>query len=123
LLSITLTFILVLVGFFTDSLPDVSFNMVDLMIINSLRKLFRKDMVEIPSTQSGRIRRARRQEALGRALLALSDQQLITGLAMLVAAYLRYDISGYSASLVLYMSLLSADSHLATMSILRRYGA
>ena len=80
-------------------------------------------MVEIPSTQSGRIRRARRQEALGRALLALSDQQLITGLAMLVAAYLRYDISGYSASLVLYMSLLSADSHLATMSILRRYGA
>ena len=123
MLSITLTFILVLVGFFTDSLPDVSFNMVDLMIINSLRKLFRKDMVEIPSTQSGRIRRARRQEALGRALLALSDQQLITGLAMLVAAYLRYDISGYSASLVLYMSLLSADSHLATMSILRRYGA
>ena len=53
-------------------------------------------------------------------LLALSDQQLVTGIALLIAAFVRHsDITIYSTNIVMSLTLLSSTVHLATMPTLR----
>jgi hypothetical protein len=52
-------------------------------------------------------------------MLALSDQQLVTGLAMLVAALARYSsITVYSMNVVMALVFFSSIVHLATLDII-----
>ena len=60
---------------------------------------------------------------LERLIIALADQQLVTGFAILITGWIVYNDSIYGAhfSLVIYLSSLSSSSHLAAIITLRRY--
>lgn len=56
-------------------------------------------------------------------VILLSDQQLISGLALLVSGFLqlRNGISSYHWQMTIYLVWFSAFTHLATLTVLRRY--
>lgn len=61
-----------------------------------------------------------RKEAISRFILALSDTQLVTGLAILSAGVLvRRGIKIYELHIVLAQAWLSSTTHLATLDALR----
>ena len=63
-----------------------------------------------------------RQEVLTRFILTLSDQQLVTGLAILIGAVSNQRIlSVYEFSVVLSLAWFSSTTHLATLDALREY--
>ena len=66
--------------------------------------------------------RARRSKGLERFILALSDQQLVTGLAVLIAGYTnRCSISIYHFRIISTLGWFSSTTHLSTMAVLRAY--
>ena len=71
-----------------------------------------------------RIRRCKFwRNVLERLVLALADQQLVTGFAILITDWIIYskDIFGAHFTLVIYLSSLSSSSHLAAIITLRKY--
>ena len=63
-----------------------------------------------------------RKQAITQFILALSDQQLVTGLAILVSGVAnRKTLTLYEFSVVLSLAWFSATTHLATMDALRTY--
>jgi len=71
-----------------------------------------------------RIRRCKLWRAvLERLILALADQQLVTGFAILITGWIVYHEDRYGAhfTLVVYLSSLSSSSHLAAIVTLRKY--
>ena len=66
--------------------------------------------------------RARRSKGLERFLLALSDQQLVTGLAVLIAGYTnRCSRSLYHFDIIAALGWFSSTTHLSTLAVLRAY--
>ena len=66
--------------------------------------------------------RTRRQDSLERFLLTLSDQQLVTGLAVLIVGYLKTcSMSIYYFNIVGSLAWFSSATHLATLGVLRKY--
>ena len=63
-----------------------------------------------------------RNDALVRFVLALSDQQLVTGLAILTGAYANWcTISNYEFQVVVSLAWFSSTTHLATLDVLQDY--
>lgn len=57
-------------------------------------------------------------------ILLFSDQQLITGLAIMVAGYseaLNHDLSSYHWQIVVHLTWISSSVHLMTLSVLRNW--
>ena len=66
--------------------------------------------------------RARRSKGLERFILALSDQQLVTGLAVLIAGYTdRCSRSFYHFQIIAVLGWFSSTTHLSTLAVLRAY--
>lgn len=66
--------------------------------------------------------KAKRTEALGRFILSLSDHQLVTGLAILIAALAnRCLISFYEFNIVISLAWFSSTVYLATLDVLQEY--
>ena len=66
--------------------------------------------------------RARRSKGLERFVLALSDQQLVTGLAVLIAGYTdRCSRSFYHFQIIAVLGWFSSTTHLSTLAVLRTY--
>jgi len=67
--------------------------------------------------------RQRWMRVLDRFTLSLSDQQLITGTAILIIGYIKlpYAISLYHFSLITNLAMFSCSAHLASVLSLRRY--
>ena len=66
--------------------------------------------------------RARRGKGLERFILALSDQQLVTGLAVLIAGYTnRCSRSLYHFKIIAALGWFSSTTHLSTLAVLRAY--
>ena len=64
--------------------------------------------------------RKRRGQGLERLVLIFSDQQLVTGLAMLTAGYIkRYSMSTYNFDIITALAWLSSTAHLSTLAVLR----
>lgn len=76
-----------------------------------------------PDTAEKRKRdRARRSKGLERFILALSDQQLVTGLAILIAGYTdRCSRSIYHFRIISALGWFSSTTHLSTVAVLRAY--
>jgi len=88
------------------------------------------DIKNIPRRMSGkpldnsseRLPREQRVEALTRFVLALSDQQLVTGIAIIAAAVAnRCIITVFEFRIVSCLAWWSATTHLATLEILQEY--
>jgi len=64
-----------------------------------------------------------RRNVLDRLILALADQQLVTGFALMLTGWIVYYNRFHSAhfTLIIYLSCLSSSSHLAALVTLRRY--
>jgi hypothetical protein len=63
-----------------------------------------------------------REEALIRFMVVLSDQQLVTGLAILLGCVANQcTITGYEFSVVTSLAWFSSTTHLATLDVLRDY--
>ena len=74
------------------------------------------------SEQQGRSTREMRRESLARFVLALSDQQLVTGLAILIGGVANQrKLTGYEFSVVVSLAWFSSTTHLATLDTLRHY--
>lgn len=130
-------------GYLSDSLPDSYFNEADNAIITSwqdsnfskfvipflyrfyflLKTLVKKCLWMKSGTGSHRrLTREKRTEALSRFILSLSDQQLVTGLAILIAALTnRCGITFYEFNIVISLAWFSSTIHLATLDILQEY--
>lgn len=66
--------------------------------------------------------RIRRSKGLERFLLTLSDQQLVTGLAVLIAGYTnRCSRSLYHFNIIAALGWFSSTTHLSTLAVLRAY--
>jgi hypothetical protein len=83
-----------------------------------LNRLFNKDQ----SPERMRIRRFRRN-VLDRLILALADQQLVTGFSLMLTGWIVYphDLGSAHFALIVYLSCLSSSSHLAAIVTLRKY--
>jgi len=130
----------IIFGYLTESFPESYFNDVDLYAIAAYKKskLFKsiswisevlhtfkdglKSRLGFKVTNPPRISRKARQEALSRFILTLSDQQLVTGLAILVGAVANQRIlSVYEFSVALSLAWFSSTTHLATLDALAEY--
>lgn len=104
------------------SLPREAYNSIDEDMLRFIGK--KKQSPSI--TENARQRRLSRIESL---ILAMSDQHLITGGAMLIttlvivsgAGGVRRERSVYSLRVAMALSTISSTVHLASLSILRFY--
>jgi hypothetical protein len=114
----TLGVIIALVyGYFTCSLPGVQLTLLDKSIISGAKQLLRLQNEE--SADSNKIRKAR-EKFIETWVLSMSNQQLITGLAFLVASFAKCDLSLYSFLVSTSISWFTCIVHLSTLSVLHR---
>ena len=106
-----LAFIIVSVYYLVGYVPDDLLNSIDRGIIDTL---WRKASSKPAKTW---------EPILRSAVLMFSDQQLVTGLALLISGYvqLRCGISTYHWQTIIYLAWFSSLTHLTTLTILRQY--
>ena len=141
-LTAVITVASVIYGYFYECFPEWYLNEVDTAILAEYRTswvstkfiprvedfcfwlihLVRTALRLPDKPRPSRIDREERTEALARFILALSDQQLVTGLAILVGALgSRCTLSAYEFLVVVSLSWFSSTTHLATLDVLREY--
>lgn len=137
IVAAALTVFAVVFGYLSGSLDDESMSALDRAIIKSarrygrsikrwLRRTFRRDTGSTPSAElEDDIQHPRSEawkQAVSRFILALSDQQLVTGLAILVSGVARQrTLTAWEFYVVLSLAWFSTTSHLVTLDALRRY--
>ena len=146
----TATSIAIVVGYLYDSLPDATLTQLDCAFISwysgvrwnpwpgPLHALLGQPMATLLATfglqgfaegaqtlhsdQEAKQAKERRTRGLEKFVLALSDQQLVTGLAILLAGYInRCSMTLYSFDIVAALAWFSSTTHLSTLSVLRVY--
>ena len=109
LISAYMTFAAVLLAYITGMVENQLLGMVD-------RRLFRiKSRIQ---------RHPRTQTALRKFVLTLSDQQIVTGIAIMAAGLrglAKGKMSTYHYQIVLYLAWLSSSVHLSAISLLTPY--
>jgi hypothetical protein len=105
------TFATILIAYFGGYLPGIEPNDVDLMLLHKARNELKDDPRKIKQ----------RKDAVEKFILTLSDQQLVTGLAILIAGFVKCDISVYSFENISALAWFSCTTHLATLTILKGY--
>lgn len=131
-----ITFLAIVVGYFTRSLPETLLNRVDFLVLEQAEAAGRRIAKclgwRTPSTAHGPASaamgaketnaRKNRSDALRAFILTLSDQQLVTGLAMMIAGFSKYcSISMYHFNIVASLAWFSSTTHLSTLAVLRDY--
>lgn len=125
LISATITIVAVLLAYLSDSLDQALLSDIDKAVINRANTIWRK--LRGPQNSPDQDREAtedrdRIQEVFTRFVLALSDQQLVTGLAILIAGVSsQHRLSNYEFGVTLGLAWFSTTTHLATLSALREY--
>ncbi|MCJ1334843.1 hypothetical protein MMC09_000108 [Bachmanniomyces sp. S44760] len=95
-------------------IPGLDDNPIDAWVMKILRK------VSFLNTSDGK--REFWTPVVERVLLNLSDQQVVTGLAMLIAGYMKHcSINFYHFEVIFYLAWLSSHVHLTTIHILHAY--
>ena len=146
--SAALVLFAIIFGYLTDLLPESTLTQLDYYIIDRLPipqwpkhillpfcalssqfkhmspRIFgteaKPDLDEIEVDE--RATRAQRRENLAQFILALSDQQLVTGLAVLIPGYCQVcSVSMYHFNIVTSLTWFSSVTHLATLGVLRMY--
>jgi hypothetical protein len=59
------------------------------------------------------------QETFQAVIMAFSDQQLVTGLALLIATYIKGDVTVYTFQVASTVAWFSTTTHLATLVVLK----
>ena len=104
-LTAYITFIIVLIGYFLGCVPEDSLGIVDHRVIRIKKRVS-------PAWT----------HVLERVILMFSDQQILTGIAILATGFIKYcTISVYHYQIVLYLAWMSSGTHLVTLTVLRNY--
>ena len=129
-LSASLAVLAVTYGYSETILPENTLTAFDYYAVANLREQFKLHFLKEEPSQvrpenvaddDGLVQK-RRKENLGRFILALSDQQLITGLSILFAGYCKMNsMSIYHFNIVASLAWFSSATHLATLGMLRNY--
>jgi hypothetical protein len=138
-----ITFLAVLYGYISKSLPADYYNEFDLWIIPFIQKPLQWIIAFIQKLlywiiafprgplqsqeldadlDSKRKRMEMKTKTLERFILALSDQQLVTGLAVLIAGLVKCcTLSYWEFLIVVSLAWFSSTTHLSTLVVLRNY--
>lgn len=114
----------VIIGYFKRYLREERYNALDDVILNISRRV-----LCIRTGKADKETRAKKIEDFESFVVSISDQQLVTGFALILAAYLiRYGvadldrtISAYSYCMAVNLALFSCVVHLSSMTVLRTY--
>ncbi|KAK0112418.1 hypothetical protein ONS96_001661 [Cadophora gregata f. sp. sojae] len=113
-----ITFISVILGYVTYSIDEEQLNYVDSLVIPHIRWLLHMGAGDTISVATKKLR----TETMTQFILALSDQQLVTGLAILITGYAqRCTISGHHFQLIANLAWFSSTTHLSTLAVLQKY--
>ncbi len=111
LVTAYLTFLFVVIYYLTRCVEETFTNEIDKMVLAkcSLGKYSRS----VP----------RLELTLRRAVLMFSDQQVVTGIALLSSGYaqLKSGLGTYHWQILVYLAWFSSLTHLATLTVLRKY--
>ncbi|PSN64274.1 hypothetical protein BS50DRAFT_68578 [Corynespora cassiicola Philippines] len=139
LVSALLAILAIVYGYLSDSLPDWYLNETDRTVIASFQALLPSEentekirliyekikwifLLGRKPSPHRKLTRRQRQELVTRFILALSDQQLATGLALLIAAIANQcTLSVWEFQLAFSLAWFSSTTHLATLDCLREY--
>ncbi|MCJ1401377.1 hypothetical protein MMC11_004589 [Xylographa trunciseda] len=116
------TLVTIYIGYITDSLESAELNGIDAKAVARLRRILR--LPALPEQLDAQAKKAKdiRSEGLLRFILTFSDQQLVTGLALLIATFAkRCTITGNDFQIATALAWFSSMTHLATLSVLRLY--
>jgi len=136
--SAALTPIAITYGYFSESLPEWYLTETDHAIISTvnlgkwqetcfatiynLKCKIRRALGRKVLPRRQRLSRAQREAVVTRFILALSDQQLVTGLAILAGTVANQcTLSGYDFKMAFSLAWFSSITHLATLDVLRDY--
>ena len=151
-MTAAITFLVIVIGYVTDSIQDASLSELDRAVMRKMKSLRQRlptqshavgvaversarslmGIVGMGFLASGKLSsdpvreqqlaRDRRVEGIERFVLALSDQQLVTGLAVLIAAFTnRCTRSMYHFRIIASLAWFSSTTHLSTLTVLRVY--
>ncbi|KAF5009952.1 hypothetical protein FDECE_3859 [Fusarium decemcellulare] len=125
-----ITIIAVVFAYLSGSFDDEFLNEFDRWVINGAKgkarrlwnRLRRKTSASAPDTPGSARSLEARKEAIVQFILTLSDQQLVTGMAILVSGIAHQrDLSGYEYCIMVTLAWFSSTTHLATLHALRTY--
>jgi len=108
----------ILFGYFAKALPGTYTNELDDLFVGKVKALFRKRWSRGDPEKNEKNEKL--EEALEKFILTLSDQQLVTGLALLITGFQKCDISVYSFTVVTGLTWFSCTTHLSTLLLLQR---
>ena len=115
------TLVTICVGYITDSLDSAELNFIDTKVVALLRKWLHLSTLNNRNAQTQRAKDLR-SEGLLRFILTFSDQQLVTGIGLLIATFAkRCTITGNDFQTAAALAWFSSMTHLATLSVLRLY--
>jgi hypothetical protein len=112
-----LTIIVTIISILFISLEDLELSGVDLAVNKWLK---RRGLRPFSATMPEK-RIEFWLQILEKILLGLSDTQLLTGLAILIAGYVKCSISIYHSNIVLDLAWFASGTHLSSLQILRGY--
>lgn len=118
------TLVAIVVAYFLDLIRDEGpyglLNDLDIRIIQWSKSFFRHQ--ESPSPPNKSINKIGLRDALERFVLALSDQQIITGLAICIIGYSKHCyMSTYHFFVIIASAWFSSTTHLSTLTLLQHY--
>ncbi|MCJ1383547.1 hypothetical protein MMC17_006661 [Xylographa soralifera] len=133
-----LTFGAIILGYVTRSLPEDYLNDLDHKVVEKIasswvgvtsvkawkafNRISRKCLFLRPPNEKDDLDEDQRREALKKFILTLSDQQLVTGIAILVACFANWcRTSVYELNMVVSLAWFSSATHLATLDVLQDY--
>jgi hypothetical protein len=141
-----MTFGVIILAYLTDSLPGSFLSDVDIVVIKTLRQsrvasflcglgnhtlallryvsrmLQKCFCINISNSEPSSWSREQKVEALTRFILTLSDQQIVTGLAILIGAMANIcRLSSYEFGVVVSLAWFSSATHIATLDVLQEY--
>ena len=126
-MTATITILAVVIAYLSDSLDGEFLNELDRMVIDWATRIAREIWASIrrkptsPAPSKSGSSEAWK-EAIQQFILTLSDQQLVTGLAILISGISNQrNLSGYEFSVMLSLAWFSSTTHLATLDALRTY--
>lgn len=117
IVSAVMSAIGVLFAYFSDSLPGLRHSEVDRILIDALTQTIFRSCIRISGHDTA-LRRQKREELFEKFLASLADQQLVTGFAVIIAAFAQWhDVSLYTASMAWTMATVSLVTHLGNIRL------
>lgn len=122
LFSACITFIYIIYGWFNNHIGGLREHKADLLIKNTLYAMINRIFRCCGSAHSKHKALAgsnKAQEDFKAIILAFSDQQLVTGLAILISIHIKSDITVYTFRVATSLAWFSSTIHLATLVVLK----